>query len=376
MNNPLTVSRHFLVSAVAALLLAWGVPFNALAAKPVTTGDESARVDALFAELAVGVRPGAAVMVIRDGAIIHARGYGYANLEEQTPITPDSAFRLASVSKQFAAMAIAMLADQGKLDYEDPVSKYVPELAPYEGVTIRHLLTHTSGLPDYYDEFDPSPWLERDESPSNADMMVFLGGMNRTLFAPGEKYEYSNPAYEVLPVIVEAVTGVDFATFMKTRLFQPIGMKDSLIHDHHWPEIPRRVLGYTKSGDGYEIDDYSPLNGLTGSGGQYSTLKDFYHWDQALYGEALVSAGTLQQVFTRARLSNGEEIDYGFGWRLDSYRGHRRIAHGGSWVGFRTAIARYPDIKFSIVILTNLAEYEPGEMADKIADIYLGEPTG
>jgi len=346
-------------------------PFDVQAGDAVYAGEKSRQVDQLFSVFTEGIQPGAAVMVIRKGVVVHSKGYGYANLEKKTPITSASAFRLASVSKQFTAMAIAILADNKKLDYSDPVSRYVPVLAPYKDVTIRHLLTHTSGLPDYYDEFDVSAWVEKGTLPTNADVMAYEGSINRPLFPAGDQYVYSNPAYEALPLIVEAVSGQDFATFMKIRLFQPIGMDDSLIHDHNRPEINRRVLGYSRLADGYELNDDDPLNGITGSGGQYSTLEDFFNWDQALYGDKLVSEDTMKQVFTRARLNSGEEIDYGFGWRLDSYKGHDRIAHGGSWVGFRTAISRYPELGLTIVILSNRAEYDPGATSDLVSDIYL-----
>lgn len=356
--------------AILALLVC-GLSFNTQAGDSSETGERSDQVDKLFSTFTAGIQPGAAVMVIRDGVIVHSRGYGYANLAEKTAITPTSAFRLASVSKQFTAMAIALLADNGKLNYSDPVAKYVPALSIYKDVTIRHLLTHTSGLPDYYDEFDASAWVEKGKIPSNADVMAYEGLINKPLFRPGDKYEYSNPAYEALPLIVETVSGQDFATFMKTSVFEPIGMSGSLIHDHHRPQINQRVLGYSEIDDGYELNDDSPLNGITGSGGQYSSLADFYHWDQALYGDSLVSEDTMKQVFTRARLNDGEEIDYGFGWRLDSYKGHDRIAHSGSWVGFRTAISRYPELGLTIVVLSNRAEYDPSAASDKIADIYL-----
>ncbi len=356
--------------AVMAFLV-FSAMLNAQAADTESSIEKSGQVDKLFSSFTIGIQPGAAVMVIRDGSIVHSKGYGYANLEEEIPITPSSTFRLGSVSKQFTAMAIAILADNGKLDYSDPASKYVPVLSPYEDVTIRNLLTHTSGLPDYYGKFDASAWVEKNTLPRNADVMAYEGLINKPLFPPGDRYEYSNPAYEALPLIVESVSGQEFATFMKNRLFQPIGMDGSLIHDHKRPQINRRVLGYSQTSDGYELNDDDPLNGITGSGGQYSTLEDFYYWDQALYGDTLVSKDTMKQVFTRARLNNGEEIDYGFGWRLDSYQGNDRIAHGGSWVGFRTAISRYPGLGLTVVILSNREEYDPVAVSDQVTDIYL-----
>ena len=275
-------NRHqsrFHVLAILTLLIC-SYPFNAQAESATSTSEKSDQVDKLFSGFTEGVQPGSAVMVIHSGIVVHSKGYGYANLETKTGITPASTFRLGSVSKQFTAMAIAILADNGKLDYSDRVSKYVPALAPYKDVTIRHLLTHTSGLPYYYDEFDVSPWVEEGTLPSNADAMAYEGRMARLLFPPGERYEYSNPAYEALPLIVEAVSGQEFSTFMRENVFQPIGMDGSLIHDHHRPQINQRVLGYSQTSDGYELYDDDPLNGITGSGGQYSTLEDFFDWDQ------------------------------------------------------------------------------------------------
>lgn len=328
---------------------------------------QSAQVDALFAPFTSGVQPGAAVMIIRDGEILHQAGYGYANLDEQQPIRSNTAFRLASVSKQFTAMAVMVLEEDGALSYDDPVSKYLPQLAPYEGVTIRHLLTHTGGLPEYYESIDTES-----SQPTNADALRLLGEMDEAVFAPGEQYEYSNPGYDMLAPLVEAASGMEFPVFMKQRVFEPAGMHASLIHDHRPPEIPHRALGYAPAGDGFALDDFDPLNGIVGSGGMYSTLQDFFAWDQALYGSAPVSRQSIQTAFTPMKLADGTSTDYGFGWRVDEYQGRRRVRHGGSWVGFRTHIARYPESRFSIVILSNRADFQPAEYIDPITDIYLG----
>ncbi len=330
--------------------------------------EQAAKVTALFEHLNEGVQPGAAVMVIRDGSMVYSAGFGYANVESEIPIDAESTFRLGSVSKQFTAMAVMVLADAGKLDYDDPVVKYIPELSAYPGVTIRHLLTHTAGLPDYYDTIDTSGGM-----PTNADLPQVLASMGGPLFAPGEKYEYSNPAYEMLPLIVEKVSGQPFAEFMAEQVFGPAGMDDSLIFDHTEPEIPKRVLGYEPSPDGFSLNDFDELNHITGSGGMYATLEDFLAWEQALDNSQLVSRANLSKAFRRHLLNNGDEIDYGLGWRLDQYRGHRRIAHSGSWVGFRTAIARYPDDRLTIVVLTNRTDGQPSRYVDRITDIYLPE---
>jgi N-acyl-D-aspartate/D-glutamate deacylase len=327
----------------------------------------SQQVDEIFAPLFVAKQPGAAVMIILDGKILHEGLYGLADLDKATPITSKTNFRLASVSKQFAAMAIMILAEDGRLSYDDPISQYVPELAAYPAATIRHLLQHTGGLPDYYDLIDTS-----NDIPTNDDAASFLGDMANPEFAPGERYEYSNSGYDMLGPIVEAAAGMPFVDFVRERIFSPLNMGNSLVHDHTFPEIPNRAIGYDPVKDGFEPNDFDPLNGIVGSGGIYSNLEDMYRWDQSLYGEQLVSQESLEAAFTAGRNNEGESIDYGFGWRIETTRGHKRVRHGGSWVGFRTHIARIPDLRFSIVILSNSSGVSPSEYIDPITDIYLG----
>lgn len=329
----------------------------------------SEQVDALFADFTAGVQPGAAVMVIEDGEVVHRAGYGYANLEERTPIDADTAFRLASVSKQFTAMAVMLLAEEGRLAFDDPVSRYLPQLSPYSGVTVRHLMTHTGGLPEYYDVIDTAAGM-----PSNADALALLATLHGTVFVPGERYEYSNPGYDMLASLVAQVSGKDFATFMRERIFAPLGMQGTLVHDHTRPDVPHRATGYApdENGSGYSLDNDDPLNGIVGSGGVYSTLNDLYRWDQALYGDTLVGRAALEEAFTLARLNDGTLIDYGFGWRIEEHEGHRRVRHGGSWVGFRTHIARCPQERFTVIILSNRADMNPEEYVDRITAIWHG----
>ena len=297
---------------------------------------KTAQVDALFAYLGDGIKPGAAVLIVKDGEAVYSKGFGYADIERQTPITPEMTFRLASVSKQFTAAAILVLAEQGKLDIDDPLIDYLPAMSAYPGVTIRQLMNHTSGLPDYYDEIE-----EEGELLTNADVAELLANKTAADFSPGEKYEYSNSAYEMLAQVVEAVSDQTFAEFMDEFVFEPAGMTGALIHDHKEPEIQNRVYGYDDASDGYVLNDASRLNGIVGSGGMYATLNDFFAWDVALNENAVLSADSLAEAYTNSTLSSGEEFDYGLGWGLDEYAGYRRAEHGGSWVGFRTGIARF-----------------------------------
>jgi len=358
-------TRTTAVLLIALALLLPG-PFCRIARSAHIDASESARVDHLFAALKQGIQPGAGVLVIRDGRIVHEAAYGYADIEKQIPLTVDSTFRLDSVSKQFTAMAVMLLAEDGKLAYDDPVSRYVPELVTYPGVTVRHLLTHTGGLPDYYDVIDTTHgW------PSNADAAKLLGQLAKPVFAPGTRHEYSNAGYDMLAQVVEGASGQRFADFVRNRIFKSVGMQHSLVHDHTRPPVERRVLGYDKTDNGFALNDEHPLNGIVGSGGVFTTLGDMYLWDQALYGDRLVSRATIQQAFTPYVLPDGESTGYGFAWRIDEYRGIRRVHHGGSWVGFRSHISRYPDIGLTIVILSNRGDFEPPGYMDRITDIYL-----
>jgi CubicO group peptidase (beta-lactamase class C family) len=363
------------MSALRVLLLSFCC-FPALAADgPAAKGTASAQVDALFAHFQQGVQPGAGVLVVWRGAIVHEVAYGYADLENKIPLTVDSTFRLDSVSKQFTAMAIMLLAEDGRLKYDDPIAKYLPELASYPSISVRNLLNHTGGLPEYYDDIDVSRgW------PTNADARKLLGKMAKPVFAPGSRYEDSNPGYDMLAEVVEAASGQKFAAFMRERIFEPLGMQHSLIYDTTKPPVERRVLGYDPDGQGsdpaFNLNDEHPLNGIVGAGGVFTTLGDMYLWDQALYGERLVHRATLDQAFTGATLNDGRKIDYGFGWRMDEYRHSLRIEHGGAWVGFRSHIARHPGIGLTIVILSNRSDFDSDQYIDRITDIYLEAMDG
>ncbi|MGB6640505.1 MAG: serine hydrolase domain-containing protein, partial [Thermoanaerobaculia bacterium] len=257
----------------------------------MTTIDPGSAVDDLFAHFSQGASPGVAVAVVQDGEIVHRAGYGLEDLDNGTPITPDSSFRLASVSKQFAAMAIMLLAEEGKLGYDDLVVDYLPELERFGNeATIRHLLQHTSGLPDYYDILEAE--LE-DHWITNQEAVEFFSQWGEPLFPAGDRYDYSNPGYEMLAATVERVTGQLFREFMDERIFRPLGMNNTTLFDQTEPEIANRAYGYTREGEGFAIDDDHVLNYLGGSGGIYSTVSDLYLWDQALYTEQLVSRSTL-----------------------------------------------------------------------------------
>jgi CubicO group peptidase (beta-lactamase class C family) len=354
----------------AIVLLAYtaGVFFGGSAYADMNS--EAAEVDALFEAFTAGVQPGVAVSVTQDGDTLFEGTYGYADLDKRAPVERNTAFRLASVSKQFAAMAVMMLAEDGALSVDDPIGRYVPELAGYKDIKIRHLLLHTSGLPDYYDEIDTAGGM-----PTNHDAAVLLGKMARVAFPAGERYEYSNPGYDMLAPIVAGASGMPFGEFVETRIFAPLGMSGSRVYDERKPLIPNRAYAYARSSDGFVPEDYDPLNIIVGSGGIYASLADLALWDAALYTDKLVSYEMLAEAFTSGTNNRGEALDYGYGWAIDSYSAHKRVRHGGSWVGFRTHIMRIPALRFTVILLSNVSDTDASALVDDITAIYLGPDT-
>ncbi|MHC4417549.1 MAG: serine hydrolase domain-containing protein, partial [Planctomycetota bacterium] len=277
-------------------------------------------------------------------------GFGYANYEEKKPNYVQSCFRLGSVTKQFTAMAIMILSDRGKLSYEDDIRKYLPTL-PYEGVIVRHLLVHTSGLPDYMVLFEDK-W-DKEKLAYKEDVLRLLAEYHPPVdFAPGEKWEYSNTGYSLLACIVERASGETFEVFMQKNIFEPLDMQNTVLATGKKDQpIKNRVFGYSSS---FENIDYHYLNGILGDGGIYSTVDDVFKWDQGLYNTRLVKKSTMAEALTPYKLNDGDTTgDYGFGWRL--YREDKRdiIEHGGSWAGFSNLIMRDLKNRNTIIILTN-----------------------
>jgi len=335
-----------------------------------TSGDfPTAAIEALFTPFNDGSSPGVAVAVVKDGQVAFMDGFGLADVESGAPIEPQSQFRLASVSKQFAGMAIMLLDEEGVLDYDDPITSYLPELSRIgTAVTIRQLLQHTGGLPDYYEALTAATG---DEWPTNEDAVKFFAEWGEPLFPPGERWEYSNPGYEMLASIVARATGSSFSSFMAERIFEPLGMTNTLVFDERDPEIPHRAYGYSKEEDGsFSLNDEDPLNFLTGSGGIYSTVEDLVAWDRALDGQDLVPSSTLDLAFTPTVFNSGDTYPYGFGWTVGSDPALGTVQmHSGGWVGFSTQIVRYPDVDFSVILLSNLDTFHGAGYARRIADL-------
>jgi len=319
-------------------------------------------MDRLFADYRPDGTPGASVMVIRDGQIEDVRSYGVADLETGALITPSTNFRLASMTKQFTATAILMLMEEGKLALDDPIRKYFPEFPSFtDSVTIRHLLQHTSGIEDYeplYGDRFPEQILDR-------GVVDIISRTEGTYFPPGSEYRYSNSAYAILAVLVEDLSGQPFPRFLEQRIFAPLGMSATIAYRRGENEVENRALGYKVDRKKIEPADQSAWSAVLGDGGVYSSVMDLYKWDRALYDNNLLSKETWNEAWTPG-LAN-----YGFGWRIDDYKGHRRLHHDGSSSGFRNFVQRFPDERLTIIILTNRAEPDVQPLSEQVADLYL-----
>ena len=315
--------------------------------------------------------------MIHNGKVVHKKGYGLANIETKTPITNTTTFDLASCSKQFTAMAIMMLAERGKLSYDDPLTKFFPEFPAYASkITVRHLLNHTSGLPDYMGVFSKRP-AGISEEPSSREAVTMLSQIREPLFAPGDRWEYSNSGYVVLANIVEKASGMTFPAFLKQNVFDPLGMTTTIVSDQIKAPAMNRAISYAPAAGGFRDADYTPLNRIYGDGNVNTSIEDMYKWDQALYTDRLVKQSTLALAFTPATLNDGSRTNYGFGWTIGEENGVRVISHGGAWVGFRTNITRIPSEHFSVVVLSNAANFNPSLLVKRITAIYLPDkPNG
>jgi len=329
------------------------------------SADDFRFVDSLFAAYTGSDVPGASVVVIRDGNVIVRRAYGMADLERRVPAAPETDYRLASVSKQFTAMAVMLLARDGKLRYDQPVRDFLPELpAATRAVTVRHLLNHTSGLWDYEDLVPESRTSQLDDR----DVLSLVASKDSLYFQAGGEYRYSNSGYVLLGMIVARASGMTLPEFLRARIFEPLGMGASVAHVEGSDTVPHRAYGYSPRGGTFEQADQSVTSATLGDGGIYTNIDDMTRWDQALYTTQLVDAAALQLATTPPELPGGTATQYGFGWFVDRYRGAKRWRHTGETSGFRNAVQRFPERRLTIVVLTNRSSGEPAAIAERIAD--------
>lgn len=319
-----------------------------------------------------GSVPGASVLVLRDGAPELRRSYGLADVEQHVAVTPATNFRLASITKQFTAAAILLLAQDGKLSLDEPIRRWLPSLpVSDDAITIRHLLTHTGGLIDYEDimpdnGFDGVPD-DLSRQLRDIDVLHLLEKERKLYFAPGTGYRYSNGGYSMLALIVERASGESFQTFLRERIFSPLGMQGSLAYVREGPPVPHRAFGYTWADGRWQRTDQSLTSAVLGDGGVYSSIDDLARWDAALYDGRLLSDSSRKDAFTPWTRTDDPMVEYGFGWRITG----ETLWHSGESIGFRNVIVRYPRRHLTVIVLTNRNEPEPYRMALAIAREFL-----
>lgn len=343
--------------------------------------DSASRIDALFGPV-TPASPGAAAMIVRGGDPIFERGYGVTDLRSLHKIDEHTNFRLASVTKQFTAMAVMLLVHNGKLRYDQTLTDIFPDFPAYgKSIKIRHLLNHTSGLMDYEDlmakEYGDTP---DDQIPQikDAGVLALLEKVSSTKFAPGSKWEYSNSGYCLLAMVVEKVSGESFGQFLQDHIFVPLQMSNTGAFEKGKNEVPNRAYGHTLQKGRWHETDQSSTSATLGDGGVYTSLADLLRWDAALRDHTLLSEKEMLPALTPvqpsggpARETNGKPVSYGFGWFLEPYRGHPRMWHYGETVGFRTSIQRFPSDDLTVVVLCNRVDLTAPDLALQIADLYL-----
>jgi CubicO group peptidase (beta-lactamase class C family) len=330
--------------------------------------DAAAKMDAVAKAYAEKKGFMGSALVAKGGTVLFEKSYGMADLEWDVPNTADAKFRLGSITKQFTATAILQLQEKGKLSVDDPVAKYI-ENAPdaWKGITIQHLLTHTSGIPSYTDspEF-PTPKFMR--IPLSPLEIVMLSKDKPLEFQPGEKWKYDNTGYVLLGYIIEKVSGEKYDAYLKSHVFDPLDMKDS---GYDWSRtvLHHRASGYRWSGKSYTNADYLDMSLPHAAGSLYSTVRDLYRWDRALNTEKVLSKKSLDRMFTPVK------NDYAYGWFVTHTKDRTRVTHGGGINGFATMITRYPDQDTVIIVLSNVENGDPDGVAGRFANVLFGEPV-
>ena len=354
------------VGAALAAALAGCAPMGDA---PTEDGATAARIDAIFADYASEAGPGCSMGVIQDGRLIHATGYGTANLDHGIPNGPATIFRTGSVSKQFTAGAIALLAIRGELDLDAPVQRYIPEFPDYpEPPTVRHLIHHTSGVRDYIVLMSLAGNRSEDFY-TNQEVLDAIVRQRELNFAPGAEYLYSNAGYFLLGEIVARVAGRSLREFSEAEFFGPLGMTHTHFHDDHNEIVPNRAIGYAPTDDGFRIN-VTTLD-MVGDGGVFTSVEEWLAWDRNLTEGTVGGPEWVALMHERGVLNSGDTIPYAFGISHGEHRGLATVGHTGSWVGYRAAMSRYPEAGYAFVAFCNRSAIAPAALIASTAEIYL-----
>jgi len=350
-------------------------------------------MDVIFSAVTSPDAPGLAVLVRQNGKTLFERGYGVTDLRAKTKIDAHTNFRLASFTKQFTATAIVLLVRDGKLRYDETLTEIFPDFPAYgKSITVRNLLNHTGGLPDYEDLMEAAekangPIWSPEKQIQDAEVLELLKKEKAGKFAPGTNWSYSNSGYVALGLIVAKASGKPYREFLRERIFAPLKMNHTIVYQKAKNEVVSRAFGHSKENDALKETDQSSTSATLGDGGIYSNLEDLAKWDDALRNHTLLSEKEMQPAQTSVRLNDGSEprwprepnddnlhpgkpVSYGFGWFLDPYKGHQRMWHTGSTKGFRTVIERFLGENLTVVILSNRTDLDPEKLSLQVADIF------
>jgi len=352
--------------------------------------------DSVFSGLVKPDEPGFAVLIRYAGRNGYQRTEGVRDLRSNAKITARTNFRLASFTKQFTAMAIMLLAHEGKLHYDDKLTKFYPGFPAYgKDITLRNLLNHASGLPDYEDLMDAAeksngPMWSAEKQIQDDEVMKLLMKEKQGKFAPGTSWSYSNSGYVVLGLIIAKVSGKPYREFLHDRIFAPLKMNHTAVYQKGKNEVPNRAFGHSKEKESgrFKETDQSATSATLGDGGIYSNVEDLAKWDDALRNHTLLSEKEFQPALAPVKLNDGSQpnwpkepnddnlhpgrpVSYGFGWFLDPYEGHQRMWHTGTTMGFRTVIERFTeDHGLTVIMLCNRTDLDPEKLALKVAGYY------
>ena len=340
---------------------------------PQLPEEQITAIDQIFAPWDKPDSPGASLAVIKDGKIVYERGYGAANLEHAIPITPDSIFHVASMSKQFTATCIALLAAEGALSLDDDVRRYLPEIPDYgPRITLRHMLHHTSGLRDHWSLQQLAGWRE-DDLITGDDVLEIVSRQKALNFPPGTEHLYCNSGYSLMATVVARLTGMSLRTFAQERIFGPLGMTRTHFHDDHNEVVPGRTQAYQQRKDGtFRISN--PVFDTVGTTSLHSTVRDFARWDRNFDHPTVGDAALLDLLQTPGTLRHGTPITYALGLSVSPYRGVTVIEHSGGDAGYRSHYLRIPQHNLAVVLLANIPEVRPWARARRVVDVCLAEP--
>jgi CubicO group peptidase (beta-lactamase class C family) len=340
-------------------------------AAPAEPAALTAQVDKLFAAYAKPDSPGCALAIIKDGAVVYQHGYGIANLELGVPIAPSTVFQIGSVSKQFTAWAIFLLAQEGKLGLDDDVRKYLPELPNFgKVITVRHLIHHTSGLREMTGLLMMAGWRMEDHM-SERDILDLVWRQKELNFEPGKEYLYCNTGYLLLGQIVQRASGQSLRHYTQDKIFKPLGMTSTHFHDNHRMLVKNHADSYRPGADGFQRVALS--SDFAGPTNLFTTVEDLARWDQNFYDPKVGGPAVIAEMYKTGKLTSGRELDYAGGLRITTYRGLKLVEHSGVDAGYRAALLRFPEQRFSVIVLGNVSSFVSTGQARAVADLYLAD---